>query len=91
MKFLNLEKKEYKNYAKKFRNTYVGGRLYNIFRFFLEFAALNIICSFILEVFLEKETSVYGTIIFWIMCVGALISYYTYFRYLKEYVEKQEK
>lgn len=91
MKFFNLERKEYKKYVKKFRNTYVGGRLYNIFEFFFLFAMLNLVETFVLEVVLQKETDVFSTIVFWIMCISMLISYYTYFKYLKEYIEKDEK
>lgn len=91
MKFFNLEREEYKKYVKQFRNTFVGGRLFIIFRFILEFIAISLAAEFIVEVVLEKETYVYDTIILWIMGIVALISYYQYFKYLKEYIEKVEK
>ena len=91
MKFLNLNKKEYKRYAKMFRKTYIGKKLFSIFVTFLAFIMINLSVDFIFDVILEKETSAFSTIILWSMCISLLISYYTYFKYLKEYIEKNDK
>lgn len=91
MKFFDLTKKEYKKYTKMFKKTYVGEKLFSIFETFFAFAMLNLGASLIFEVFLEKEPSRFGTIIFWTMCISMLVSYYNYFKYLKEFIEKNDK
>ena len=87
MNIYKLEKKDFINYSKKFKKTFIGRRLYStficmvvLFYFYLFFgvlskSGLNISTDLIISTFL---------------CL-TLISYYVYFKYLKEYIEKDKK
>ncbi len=88
MDIYKLERKEFKDYSKKFRNTFIGGRLYLIFDCMtaLFFFSLFFGASEIFE-FVNVDFST-DLVISTFLCL-TLISYYVYFKYLKEYIEKQ--
>lgn len=92
MKIFSLEKKEYKKYAKEFRNTYAGGGLYLIFDFFSCFALINFIWCGIGDMFFEDSKNIISGdfVCFGLYLICALISYYVYFKYLAKYIESKK-
>lgn len=96
MKFFNLTRKEYKKYTEQFKETYIGGRLYLMFSVILGLLLFNILCE-IATFFTNGETFKY-TIIYNLLdinsaliLIGTIIVYFTYFKYLKEYIENSVK
>ena len=93
MNIFKLDRKQYKKLAKDFRNTYVGGRLFLIFDSLLCLYILGNVLE-ILTQFTEEKDILLGPITdinLGLLFIGVLISYYVYFRYLKEYIEKNGK
>ena len=88
MDIYKLERKEFKDYSKKFRNTFIGGRLYLIFDCMLGLFYLSLF-SEICEMFGFINTDFSTDLDIFIFLLFTLISYYMYFKYLKEYIEKE--
>ena len=90
MKFFKLERKEFKAYSKRFRNTFIGGRLYLIFDFMCSFLVVGILEILFIEFGLFNDNSVTNIELTPVL-ICTLISYYVYFKYLKEYIENSKK
>ena len=101
MNLFKLERKEYKKISKEFRNTYVGGKLYTIFDSFSGFAIFLFIAKNIYDIFFQTEElstneirtileSIDSLLLFSILVICAVISYYVYFKYLTKYIENKE-
>lgn len=99
MNFLKIEREQFKNYSKEFRNTYIGGKLYIIFDWFRGLFAIGILFELGVGIYdgitgkeiEETSFATGGDIASALFLICAVISYYKYFKYLKEYIENTKK